>query len=111
MYAREPLLGRTFCIVYTASGMASSGNFYTIKLLENGFSGAVLLHSDVSKNSVISLKRWLECRGFLTKRIKTELVKRSVRRQPGDALCSSLSISYSLRYYLTGYGKIAHNSS
>ena len=68
MYARAPLLGRTFCIVNTASGMASSGDFYTIKLLQNEVSGAVLLHSDVSQNSVISLKRWLECRGFSDER-------------------------------------------
>ena len=69
--------------------MASSGDFYTIKLLENKVSGAVLLHSDVSQNSVISLKRWLECHGFLT---KGNIVKGSVRHQPGDGLCSSLSV-------------------
>ena len=67
--------------------MASSEYFYTRKLLENEVSGALLLHSDVSENSVISLKRWLECRGFLTKGNKTELVERSVRHQPGDGLC------------------------
>ena len=72
--------------------MASSGDFYTNKLLENEVSGGVLLHSNVSQNSVICLKRWLECRGFLTKGIKTKLVKWSVRHQPGDGLCSSLSI-------------------
>ena len=55
--------------------MTSSGDFYTIKLLENEVSGAVLLHIDVSQNSVISLKRWLECRGFPTKGNKTELEK------------------------------------
>ena len=65
--------------------MASLGDFHTIKLLENEVSGAVWLHSDVSQNSVISLKRWLECRGFLTKVNKTELVKMSVRHQPGFA--------------------------
>ena len=43
--------------------------------IENEVSGAVLLHSDVSQNSVISLKLWLECRGILTKGNKTELVK------------------------------------
>ena len=100
MYARAPLLGRTFCIVNTASGMASPGDFYTTKLLENEVSGAVLLHSDVSQNSVISRKRWLECRGFLTKGNKTELVKRSVRHQPGDGLCSSLSITFTFRWNL-----------
>ena len=66
--------------------MASSGGFYTIKLLENEVSGAVLLHSDISQNSVISVKQWLECRAFLTKGNKTELVKMSVRHQPGDGL-------------------------
>ena len=34
---------------------------------------------------------------FLTKGIKTELVKRSVRHQPGDGICSSLSISFIFR--------------
>ena len=97
VHARAPLLGRTFCIINLASGMASSGDFYTIKLLENEVFGAVLLHSDVSQNSVISLKRWLECRGFLTKGNKTALVKKSVRHQPGDGLCSSLSISFTFR--------------
>ena len=96
MYARASLLGRTFCIVNTAAGMTSPGDFYSIKLLEKEVSGAVLLHSDVSQNSVISLKRWLECRGFLTKGNKTELVKMSVRHQPGHGLCSSLSISFTL---------------
>ena len=89
--------------INTATGMASSGAFYTIKLLENEVSGAVLLHSDASQNSVISLKRWLECRGFegfLTKGNKTELVKRTVRHQPGDGLCSSLSISFTFRWNL-----------
>ena len=100
MYARTPLLGRTFCIVNTAAGLASSGDCYAIKLLENEVSGAVLLHSDVSQNSVISLKRWLECRDFLTKGNKTELVKMSVRHQPGDGLCSSLSISFTFRWNL-----------
>ena len=91
------LLGRTVCIVNTAAGMASSGDFYTIKLPENEVSGAVLLHSDVSQNSVISLRRLRECRGFLTKGNKTELVKMSVRHQPGDGFCSSLSISFTFR--------------
>ena len=80
--------------------MASSGDFYTIKLLENEVSGAVLLHSDVSQNVVISMKRWLECRGFLTKGNKTELVKESVRHQPRDGLCSSLIISFTFRWNL-----------
>ena len=80
--------------------MASSGDFYTIKLLENEVSVAVLLHSDVSQNSAISLNRWLECRGFLTKGNKIELVKRSVRHQPGDGLCSSLSISFTFWWNL-----------
>ena len=80
--------------------MARSGDFLNIKLLENEVSGAVLLHSDVSHNSVISLKRWLECHGFLTKGNKTELVKMSVRHQPGDGLCSSLSISFTFRWNL-----------
>ena len=86
MYARVPLLGRIFCLVNTTAAMASSGDFYTIKLLENEVSRAVLLHIDVSQYSVISLKRWLECRGFLTKGNKTELVKMPVRHQPGDGL-------------------------
>ena len=98
--AGAPLLGRTFCIVNTAAGMASSGDFYTVKLLENEVSGVVLLHSDVSQNYVISLKRWLECRGFLTKGNKRELVKMSVHHQPGDGLCSWLSISYTFRWNL-----------
>ena len=100
MHARAPLLGRTFCVVNTSSFMASSGDFYTIKLLENEVSGAVLLHSDVSQNPLISLERWLECRGFLTKGNKTELLKMSVRHQPGDGLCSSLSISFTFRWNL-----------
>ena len=75
--------------------MASSGDFYIIKLLENEASGTVLLHSDVSQNSVISRKRWLECRGFLTKGNKTELVKRSVR-QPGDGLCFAPRLAFVL---------------
>ena len=61
--------------------MASSVDCYTIKLLENEVSGAVLLHSDVLQNYVISMKRWLECRSFLTKGNKTELVKMSVRHK------------------------------
>ena len=100
MHDLAPLLGRTFCIVNTAAGTASSGDFYTIKLLENEGSGAVLLHIDVSQNYVISLKRWLESRGFRTKGNKTELVKMSVRHQPGDGLCSSLSISFTFRWNL-----------
>ena len=100
MHARATLLGRTFCIVNTAAGTASSGDFYTIKLLEKGVSGAVLLHIDVSQNSVISLKQWLECRGLLTKGKKKELVKMSVRHQPGEWLCSSLSISFTFRWNL-----------
>ena len=65
--------------------MASSGDFYTIKLLETEVFGAVLLHSDVSQNSGISLKRWLECRGFLSKGNKTELVKiRAGTNTPSD---------------------------
>ena len=100
MYARAPLLGRTFCIVNTAAGTASTGDFYTIKLLENGVSGAVLLHIDVSQNYVISLKQWLECRGFLTKVNTKELMKMSVRHQPGDGLCSSLRISFTFRWNL-----------
>ena len=77
--------------------MASSGDFCTIKLVENEVFGAILIHSDVSENSVISLKRSLECRGFLTKGNKSELVKTSVRHQPVDGRCSSLSISFTFR--------------
>ena len=34
--------------------------------LSRDISNELVKHSDVSQNSVISLKRWLECRGFLT---------------------------------------------
>ena len=50
--------------------MASSGDLYYVNLLENKVSGAIFSHSDVSQNSVISLKRWLGCCGFPTEGTK-----------------------------------------
>ena len=85
--------------------MASSGDYYTVKLLENEVSGEILSHSNVSQNSVISLKRWIECRGFPSKGNKTECVKRFVLSL---VACASIYLSSSTGVKLASGVKLAN---
>ena len=56
--------------------MASISAHFEINLTETDVPGAKLRHTDVSSNSILELKRWLECRGLTTAGKKDELVQR-----------------------------------